>query len=598
MDQTRNQFSLPRAASKEAPAESRFVKRLILLAVAANVSGLVCPVLISGDANAYASVARHIVQHGDWINLFLEGTDWLDKPHFPFWVTAVFFKVLGISAFSYVLSGFVFHLLGGYYTYKIARHFYDQGTALLALLIYFTTLHLMMSTVDVRAEVFLTGLIMPACYYWLKFDEAPKVKYLLAGALCTACAMMTKGIFVLVTIGSGLACTWLYRKEWRKFLSAKWLLALFLSFLFILPELVALYLQFDRHPEKVVFSQTSVSGLKFFFWDSQFGRFFNSGPITNRGGSPFFFLHTFLWAFLPWTAAFLGATYTAIRSFRCREPGDRSASIFLYSSFLIPFVMFSATSYQYDYYLDILLPFAGIICAQFVQAALRHRDKLVWGPAIQRGLSILLLVAILGVGLLAVQQNLLLIFILIFSAGVLIHAVRSRAPNAFTWTIVYPVLTMNIIFLFVGAVMLMAVLRHEASYNITEYLRRQPRLGVYLWDNNDARLIERMEVQSDLSFTRLGTIEQARTIKGSFYLVANEDKLPVIMESFPEAQILHEVGRLAIQRFDRAYRSQTRWPRPFPRMVILRVPASDLEKIHCAGVMKVKGGNHSLSICN
>ena len=36
---------------------------------------------------------------------------------------------------------------------------------------------------------------------------------------------------------------------------------------------------------------TSVSGIRFFFWDSQFGRFFNTGPIKGSG-DPFFYFHT------------------------------------------------------------------------------------------------------------------------------------------------------------------------------------------------------------------------------------------------------------------------------------------------------------------
>jgi 4-amino-4-deoxy-L-arabinose transferase-like glycosyltransferase len=550
---------------------SRIIRLLILLSVIINAFGMLCPVIISGDANAYASVARHIAQHGDWMNLFLEGKDWLDKPHFPFWVTAVFFKLLGISTFSYVLAGFVFHLFGGYYTYKLARYFYDEGTALLALLVYFTTLHLVMSTIDVRAEVFLTGLIMPACYYWLKFDESPKVGYLLAGALCTACAVMTKGIFVMITIGSGLACTWLYKREWRKFLSAKWILALFLCLVFILPEVLAVYLQFDLHPEKVIFHRKSVSGLKFFFWDSQFGRLFNTGPIKNTNGSPVFYLHTFLWTFLPWTAAFLGAVYSMFRSNSRPAPAERSRSMFLYGSFLITFIIFSATLYQYDYYIDILLPFAGIISAKYLHDVLRNRDGLSWVPGVQRGFSILLLLVILGVSILAVEKNLMLIFTIVLCVVVLICAVKTRWTDPLLGAIIYPVLAMNIIFMFVGTVFLTAALRHEASYNITQFFLHQPRLGIYLWDDNDGRLVERMEVQSDLTFTRFDTIEKVKAVKGDFYLVANENKLPVIVATFPEAKVVHEVDRLQIQYFDRAYRCQTRWPKPLTRMTILRI---------------------------
>lgn len=61
--------------------------------------------------------------------------------------------------------------------------------------------------------------------------------------------------------------------------------------IFISPELICLYIQFDSHPEKIVFGNTHVSGIRFFFWDSQFGRFFNTGPIKGKGDPFFLYAH-------------------------------------------------------------------------------------------------------------------------------------------------------------------------------------------------------------------------------------------------------------------------------------------------------------------
>ena len=80
--------------------------------------------------------------------------------------------------------------------------------------------------------------------------------------------------------------------------------------------LLALYLQFDAQPDKLVFERTGVSGIRFFVWDSQFGRFFNTGPIRNTDGNPAFFVHVFLWAFLPWVAVAFAALARAWRGLR------------------------------------------------------------------------------------------------------------------------------------------------------------------------------------------------------------------------------------------------------------------------------------------
>jgi hypothetical protein len=72
--------------------------------------------------------------------------------------------------------------------------------------------------------------------------------------------------------------------------NVKWLLVFILTFIFIIPEIYAVYNQFDLHPEKVVFGKKNVSGMKFLFWDSQFGRFFNNGPIKGKGDITFLFI--------------------------------------------------------------------------------------------------------------------------------------------------------------------------------------------------------------------------------------------------------------------------------------------------------------------
>ena len=64
---------------------------------------------------------------------------------------------------------------------------------------------------------------------------------------------------------------------------------LVLLILFINPELICLYIQFDLHPEKILFGHTHVSGIRFFFWDSQFGRFLNTGPIKGAGRRVFLY---------------------------------------------------------------------------------------------------------------------------------------------------------------------------------------------------------------------------------------------------------------------------------------------------------------------
>ncbi|QRR04352.1 glycosyltransferase family 39 protein [Dyadobacter sandarakinus] len=314
------------------------------------------------DGALYATIAKHIVLHRDWLNLFGDGHDWLDKPHFPFWMAALSYKLFGITGFGYKLPAFLFWLAGIYYTYLTARDLFNRPTAILSITIYAVALHSTLFNFDVRAEPYLTTCIVGAVWHMLRASRGAWL-HLLPAALFAACGVMTKGIFVLATIGGGWVIYWIIAGQWQEFLNYRWWIFAALCLLFIMPELYSLYTQFDLHPEKIVFGRTHVSGIRFFFWDSQFGRFFNTGPIKGSG-SPAFFLHTTLWAFLPWSAALTGAVIYLVRFDREREP----ARWIVYGSTLITFALFSFSGFQLPHYIVILFPYFAIISAFFLQS--------------------------------------------------------------------------------------------------------------------------------------------------------------------------------------------------------------------------------------
>src|SRR4051812_36992402 len=91
---------------------------LLIIGIAINCNGLFNDIL-EPDGALYATIAKHIALSNDWINLIGDGHDWLDKPHFPFWITAASFKVFGIGSFAYKLPAFLFWVVGIWYTYKL-----------------------------------------------------------------------------------------------------------------------------------------------------------------------------------------------------------------------------------------------------------------------------------------------------------------------------------------------------------------------------------------------------------------------------------------------------------------------------------------------
>ena len=114
------------------------------VAVLINFSGLLVPIA-GPDAAVYAVIAKTMVQHNDFVQLFYHGADWLDKPHFPFWITALSFKLFGFSTWAYKLPGILFMMMGARYTWLLAKTLYNKDIAIWSVLILLTAQHIVLS---------------------------------------------------------------------------------------------------------------------------------------------------------------------------------------------------------------------------------------------------------------------------------------------------------------------------------------------------------------------------------------------------------------------------------------------------------------------
>lgn len=524
---------------------------LIILIILVNALGLFIPVLRNDDPPLYASIVKNMVQNHDWINLSHLNSDWLDKPRFPFWITALSYTIFGINSFAYVFPGFLFNLLGAYYTYCLGRELYNRDTGLIAAVIYLSSLHLMLSAIDVRAEVYLLGTIMPACFYWYRYNQSFTVKNLFLGALFTACAIMTKGLFVLLTIGSGLVFLWIYTKEYMNIVRFKWFLALLLSFIFILPELLSLYIQFDMHPEKQVFNLTNISGIKWFFWDSQFGRFLNNGPII-RGGNVsfdhyFFFIHTFLWSFLPWSFLFLVVIFDYCRRKSKIRYNNEKSFYYLLGSFLPTFILFSLSRFQLDYYTNILIPFAAILCAGWlVNYRINTPNNTHRIFYIQIWFSVILVIVIIGLSILVFRHS-HIIAIGLTGLLMLIMYIGFIHQNDLSKAILYPVLAISLTFIFLMLVYNVICAKYDAGYQAAGYLNTvKPPLLVVDYNVNSLTL----EFHSKNQYLRVGedNLSELKQLPKPYYiLLKNADFIKVSQALAPEkVSIILQINGAAI----------------------------------------------------
>ena len=455
--------------NKEITAREEWLNKwfylFLIIGILVNATGLFITILDS-DGTLYAYIAKNIAQTNDFINLKVVGRDWLDKPHFPFWMAALSYKVFGINTLAYKIPAFLFWGIGAYYTYLFAIRYYTKAIAQLSVLIYISATHLFISNNDVRAEPYLTGLLIGSVYHFsLAFSNEKWIKHMVIASFYAGCALMTKGPFILIAIGGGFIVEWLVKKDYKQFYSIKWIVALVLILLFTIPELYCLYQQFDLHPEKIVFDKTGVSGIRFFFWDSQFGRFFNNGPIKGEGDK-FFYVHTMIWAFLPWGILFYMAFGWLLSKIKA---SIRLNEYITLGGGGLMFLIFSLSRFQLPHYLNILFPFFAIITAQyFIQITKPSVIKAINGIQYFLIGAVLLIMALLIVFYRPEHYTLAIIFFAMTTTGCIFLFKGERLMNIFGKSFV----AITGVFLFLNTCIYPSLMDYQAGSNVAFYVNK------------------------------------------------------------------------------------------------------------------------------
>jgi 4-amino-4-deoxy-L-arabinose transferase-like glycosyltransferase len=518
---------------------NKLIRIFILVSIIVLAFGLYSPNLPSNDAYFYAIITKNIVIDNSWINLTFNHTDWLDKPHLQFWIGAVFYKIFGVKVFSYILSGFIFFLIGGIYNFKLAKEiFKSKEVGLIATLIYFTSLHLLISSIDIRQEVYLLALITASCYYWYKYYNYNGINWdkLIKGSIFTALSIMIKGIFVISTIFGGVLFLILYKREAKSIFTKKWLYAILLSLLFISPEIITLIIQFDMHPEKLIYGKHGVSGVKWFFWDSQFGRFFDFGPINMQQKSPyqhyFYYIHTYLWAFLPWSIVFIIALWDTIKSFKLSNDVLqihllKQNYVFLLGCFLPTFILFSLTKFQLDHYINILIPFSAIFCADWLyNKATRKFSHYVF--YIQISISFILVLLVILISSILFNGVDFIILLSICASVIIIFAIL-HYNHSLTKAIIYPILAIYCVFFLILMTNSKLYIQYDLGYQISKYIEEKNLTNLHIVDYNIDNLSTEFLVNFD--YQRIDRIESLSKIHSSYYLIAKKSEISNIIEN-------------------------------------------------------------------
>ncbi|MDZ4806859.1 MAG: glycosyltransferase family 39 protein [Bacteroidota bacterium] len=332
------------------------------------IIGLFVP-LMDNDSAHHANIALHMHLSGDYVSLIDHAGNYLDKPHLHFWLAAFSYKIFGVASFAYKLPSFLFTILGTYSTYRLGKSLYNNEAGKLAALIIASSFAYMLANNDVRMDATLTASIAFATWQLVEFIQHKKLLNIAGAALGLALGFCTKGHIAVFVPAVAALFYILYRKDWKLLLNWKWLLLLLLFAVFIAPVVYCYYLQYNLHPEIIVRGKDNINGVKFILLNQSVERF--SGGMGNDAKNDyFFFLHSFLWAFAPWSILAYIALAGGIKKFLQRKQEWLTTGVFLVMVLIVSF-----SGFKLPHYLNIVFPTTAVMTAAFI---INQQSKPKW----------------------------------------------------------------------------------------------------------------------------------------------------------------------------------------------------------------------------
>jgi 4-amino-4-deoxy-L-arabinose transferase-like glycosyltransferase len=296
------------------------------------------------DPTQYAEAGRHIaIGATGWLRPHDNFGPYDDKPPMVFWLIALSIKALGATSLAVRLPSLLGALLAVAATFALGRELWDRGTGLLAAALVAASPALHLLVADPKIDAVVTAFMAWAVYFFLAARRRPAL--VAAAWLCVAGGLLTKGPIAVAAPLLAVLPEALRDRAFRARLRP--LTGLVLVVLPCLPYALA------AGPRLVYFH----------LWEQSFGRLTGQSHWRNSTG-PFYFVHTALWALLPFAPALAWALWARLRAaLRDRAlPADaRRVPVWWLSLVLLGI---SASSYKLPQYLYWLAPPAALLAAR------------------------------------------------------------------------------------------------------------------------------------------------------------------------------------------------------------------------------------------
>jgi 4-amino-4-deoxy-L-arabinose transferase-like glycosyltransferase len=314
---------------------------------------------LTADTGKYGAIARHIIESGDIINLKIHGDPYEQKPPLIFWLAALGFKLGGVHNWSYKLFSVLYSFCGFWFTFQLGKTLYSKRAGLLAAVLLMSSEVYFLFTMDVHTDLLLQTNITLAIWQLAEYLKSQKTANYIWAFVGVGLAMMSKGPVGAAIPAFALGTHLLLKRDFRQLFNLKWIPGILLALLITAPAFIGLYNQFGWE------------GLKFFFITNNVGRITGSYAGTNT--DYFFYFHTLLYLFLPWTFLLIFALFKEFRSYLKTPYTEReyltAGGIWIY------FLFTSIAKGKAPHYIFSLIPLFAVIVGKWLDYYLQEEKR-------------------------------------------------------------------------------------------------------------------------------------------------------------------------------------------------------------------------------
>jgi hypothetical protein len=482
------------------------------------------------DAAQYASMSREMLRSGNYLHIYDTGIEYLDKPPFLFWISALSMKIFGINNFAYRLPSFLFALLAILSTYKLARLFYNEKTALLSALILATSQGFFLMNHDVRTDTILMGCVAFSIWQLAAWYQTNKMFHFILGSVSIGLGMMTKGPIALLVPCFGFFSHFLLQRNFKAFLKWEYILAILIIGILLIPMSWGLYDQFDLHPNKIVNGKTGVSGLRFFYWTQSFGRI-TGESVWNNGAGISFLLENMLWSFLPWILFFIAALVWQIKNILQQKITiNKTAEAICIGGFILTYLSLGMSKYQLPHYIFVGFPFAAIITAVYLNHLFYDNQESKWLKVFTNvhvvifSLLWIAIILLLKIPFESIHALFFIFAILLFVLMIYFFIKIKDFKNKLIFSCLFTIIGLN---LFLNAAIYPALLEFQNGSYLGRYIRKN-----HINPNNV--FTYQFEVMRSIHFYSDGFVREQKnidSIKSGEFIITTEEKLKELLNA-------------------------------------------------------------------